>query len=190
MLLLDEVLELVEAADCICALPCPCLTTLFPGSPIVEGSVRLGKRARATLDRGQGRELSSEEAKAHLVALDRAGLVHTGPRSWREHDPEMEWISHGNCHPFYSFPFRAGMTLGLAKQYPRAHHLALIDREKCTSCGQCIGRCPFSALSRNDSPYRVHGVLTRPVQLDEEKCLGCGLCANTCPEAAIAMGEL
>lgn len=190
VLLLEEALELVEAADCICAMPCPCLTTLFPGSPLVEGSVRLGARARATLDRGQGRELTNEEAKAHLVALDRAGLVHTGPRFWRENDPEMEWISHGNCHPSYSFPLRAGMTLGLVGQYPKVHHVAVFDWEKCTSCGLCIGRCPFSALTRDDTPFCEHGVLARPIVLDEEKCWGCGLCATTCPEAAITMKEL
>jgi ferredoxin len=187
VLLLEEALELVEAADGICAMPCPCLTTLFPGSPIVEGSVRLGARARATLDRGQGRELTNTEAKEHLIALDRAGLVHTGPRFWRENDPKMEWMSHGNCHPSYSFPMRAGMTVGLVKQYPKVHHEAVIDWEKCTYCGLCIGRCPFSALTRDETPHRVHGVLTRPIEFDKEKCWGCGLCANTCPETAITM---
>ena len=157
----------------ICALPCPCLTTLLPGSPVVEGSVRLGERTRATLERGQGRRLSTEEAKAHVIALDSAGLVHTGPRGWREQDPDLEWISHGNCHPSYSFPFRAGMRLGLAKQYPRAHHLAVIDRAKCTHCGLCIGRCPFSALWRDETPYKANGVVTKRVKLDEEKCWGC-----------------
>lgn len=189
VLLLEESLEIVEAAQYICALPCPCITTLLPGSPVVEGSVRVGERARATLERGQGRMLSTEEAKAHIIALDRAGLVHTGPRSWREHDPDMEWISHGNCHPSYSFPFRAGLRLGLAKEYPRAHHLAVIDRDTCTHCGTCIGRCPFGALYRDDTPYRVHGVVAKQMKLDKERCWGCGLCANTCPEDAIMMEE-
>lgn len=190
VLLLEEALELVEAAEYVCALACPCITTLLPGSPVVEGSVRLGERARATLERGQGRRLSREEARAHVIALDRAGLVHTGPRSWREHDPDLEWISHGNCHPSYSFPFRAGMRLGLAKQYPRAHHLAVIDWDQCTHCGLCIGRCPFGALWRDDTPHKVHGVVAKLVKLDQEKCWGCGLCANTCPEAAITMVAL
>jgi ferredoxin len=190
VLLLQESLELIEAAEFICALPCPCITTLLPGSPVVEGSVRLGERARATLERGQGRRLTTEEAKAHVIALDRAGLVHTGPRGWRDHDPDLEWISHGNCHPSYSFPFRAGLRLGLAKQYPRAHHIAVIDWDKCTHCGLCIGRCPFSALWREQTPYNADGVLARRVRLDEQKCWGCGLCANTCPEVAIEMEGL
>jgi len=190
VLLLEEALELVEAAEHICALRCPCVTTLRPGSPVVEGSVRLGERARATLERGQGRSLSTEEAKAHLIALDREGLVHTGPRAWREHDPDLKWISHGNCHPSYSFPFRAGMRLGLAKQYPRAHYVAVVDWDQCTHCGICLGRCPFGAIYREDTPYSVHGVMTRHVKLDADKCWGCGLCANTCPEGAIIMEEL
>jgi ferredoxin len=190
ILLLEEALELVDAAEYICALPCPCITTLLPGSPVVEGSVRLGERARITLEKGQGRSLSREEAKAHLVALDRAGLVHTGPRAWRQHDPQLEWVSHGNCHPSYSFPIRAGLRLGLAKQYPRAHHLASFDWEACTHCGLCIGRCPFGAISRNDTPYRVHGVRQKQIEFDAADCWGCGLCANTCPEDAITMDSL
>jgi len=190
VLLLEEALELVEASEYICALRCPCITTLGPGSPVVEGSVRLGERARITLERGQGRQLTTEEAKAHLVALDRAGLVHTGPRAWREHDPGLEWISHGNCHPSYSFPIRAGLRLGLDKQYPRAHYIAAFDWDSCTHCGLCIGRCPFGALSRDETPYRKHGVLAKRVRFEAEKCWGCGLCANTCPEQAITMDEL
>lgn len=190
ILLLDEAIELVEAAEYICALRCPCITTLLPGSPVVEGSVRLGERARLTLERGQGRSLSTEEAKSHLIALDRAGLVHTGPRFWRQHDPQLEWVSHGNCHPSYSFPMRAGLRLGLAKQYPRAHHVGRFDWDACTHCGLCIGRCPFGALSRADTPYRTHGVLQKHIRFDPDHCWGCGLCANTCPEEAITMEGL
>lgn len=190
VLLLEEALELVEAAEYICALRCPCITTLDPGCPVVEGSVRLGERARITLERGQGRRLTTDEAKEHLLALDRAGLVHTGPRAWREHDPDLDWVSHGNCHPSYSFPIRAGLRLGLAKQYPRVHYVASFDWHACTHCGLCIGRCPFGALSRDDTPHRLHGVLQKLVEFEKEKCWGCGLCANTCPEQAIRMEEL
>jgi ferredoxin len=116
--------------------------------------------------------------------------MHTGPRYWRENDPDLEWISHGNCHPSYSFPIRAGLTLGLAKQYPRAHYVARLDWIKCTHCGICIGRCPFSAFHRDDTPFRDLGVVAKRVQYDAERCWGCGLCANTCPEGAIVMEAL
>jgi ferredoxin len=190
VLLLEQALEMVEASEHICLLPCQCKTTLFPDSPFIEGSMRLGKRARLTLEKGQGRSLTAEEAKAHLLNLDRMGLIHTGPRQWREHDPKLEWVSHGNCHPSYSFPFLAGQRLGLEKIYPRAYYTAAIDWDKCTHCGICIGRCPFGAFYQDGSEIRSHGERLRQVIYKDDRCWGCGLCVNTCPEAAIEMKSL
>ena len=190
ILLLEEALELVEASPHVCLLPCPCKTTVFPGSPIIEGSMRLGARARETLEKGQGRSLTTDEARAHLLFLDRMGLIHTGPRAWRQHDPSLEWVSHGNCNIAYSFPFRAGMRLGLAKAYPRVHYMAEVDWDQCTLCGICLGRCPFGALYHDGTTVSVHGEKFRTMVFDAENCYGCGLCANTCPENAISMQPL
>ncbi|MBN1179538.1 MAG: 4Fe-4S dicluster domain-containing protein [Anaerolineae bacterium] len=190
VLLLEEALDLVGAAEAICLLPCACKTTTMPGSPIIEGSMRLGARARQTLERGQGRSLTVDEAKAHLLALDRMGLIHTGPRAWRAHDPQQEWISHGNCHPAYSFPMRAGMRLGMTKAYPRVHHVARVDWDACTHCGVCIGRCLFSAFYHDGSVESVHGQKVRQVKFDPEPCWGCGLCASACPEGVIVMEQI
>jgi NAD-dependent dihydropyrimidine dehydrogenase PreA subunit len=190
VLLLEESFELVEATDYICVLPCPCKTTLMPGSRVIEGSMRVGERARLTLERGQGRRLTTEEAKAHLIACDRAGLVHTGLREWKKNDPQLEWMSHGNCSPYYSFPMRAGMRLGLAKKYPRAHYVAGVDWDACVHCGVCMVRCPFGAFYHDGADLWVHGERKRQVKYDAEKCWGCGLCANTCPVEAITMEPL
>ncbi|MGD9404685.1 MAG: hypothetical protein PVH95_05995, partial [Anaerolineae bacterium] len=48
VLLLEEALDLVEASEHVCLLPCQCKTTLCPDSPKIEGSMRLGERARLT----------------------------------------------------------------------------------------------------------------------------------------------
>ena len=190
VLLLDEALELVGASEYVCVLPCPCKTTMQPGSPVIEGSMRLGARAKETLEIGQGRSLTASEAKTHLLMLDRMGLVHTGPRFWRQHDPDLEWVSHGNCNIAYSFPFQVGFRLGLAKKYPRVHYLARIDQERCQGCGICVGRCPFGAVYHDGTSILLHGARLRAVVLDSEKCFGCGLCSTSCPEEAITMEPL
>ena len=187
VLLLSEAMELIDHTDVICLLRCDCKTSLFPGSPVIEGSMRIGARGKETLARGRGRRLTREEAKAHLIFLDRMGLIHTGPRFWRQYDPDQEWVSHGNCHPAYSFPMRAGMRLGLGKEYPRVHYTADIDWDKCTHCGACAGRCLFGAFYHAGNTVSLHGHTLRRIEFDAEKCWGCGLCANTCPQAAIVM---
>jgi ferredoxin/DNA-binding transcriptional regulator GbsR (MarR family) len=190
VLLLEQALEMVEASEHICLLPCQCKTTLLPNSPFVEGSMRLGERARLTLEKGQGRSLTVEQAKAHLINLDRMGLIHTGPRQWWKYDPNLEWVSHGNCHPSYSFPFIAGQRLGLEKLYPRAYYTADIDWDKCMHCGICVGRCPFGAFYQDGAEIGLHGEIFRQVLYEDDRCWGCGLCVSACPESAIEMKPL
>ncbi len=49
---------------------------------------------------------------------------------------------------------------------------ALIDPDRCTSCGTCIDLCRFGAISRQ---FQVDAIL----------CEGCGVCVDFCPVAAI-----
>jgi MinD superfamily P-loop ATPase len=55
--------------------------------------------------------------------------------------------------------------------------LAVIDREACTSCGLCMEKCRFNAISEEAGAYTVNNL----------DCEGCGYCALVCPSGAIAM---
>ncbi|MCI5212318.1 MAG: 4Fe-4S dicluster domain-containing protein [Candidatus Electrothrix sp. ATG2] len=57
-----------------------------------------------------------------------------------------------------------------------------IDREKCTSCLECVEVCP-------EKVYVLMG--NKPIRVYPERCLGheCGLCVNICPEDAISVVE-
>ena len=50
---------------------------------------------------------------------------------------------------------------------------AVIDYEKCISCGQCDEICPQNAI-------KYHKV-------KKLRCIGCGRCAKACPEGAITV---
>ena len=57
---------------------------------------------------------------------------------------------------------------------------AFVDIDKCTSCGTCVSRCPYGAISidtKNKTPARINPIL----------CKGCGTCAADCPVDAITM---
>ncbi len=53
---------------------------------------------------------------------------------------------------------------------------ALIDSEKCTGCGTCIGVCHFDAINYGNG-----------FKIETSDCEGCGYCYHACPEKAISM---
>lgn len=54
---------------------------------------------------------------------------------------------------------------------------AIIDYDKCTSCGQCIDYCRFDAISE----------IKGEIVISETSCDGCRLCSRICPAEAISM---
>lgn len=58
----------------------------------------------------------------------------------------------------------------------RGGHIAVIDSDRCTACGECLQRCQFGAISDD---FRV----------DTTDCEGCGVCVHFCPENAISFPE-
>ena len=54
---------------------------------------------------------------------------------------------------------------------------AVIDRSKCTGCGQCVEACPFEALS----------LVEEKIMRDDEKCIDCTECLYICPEGVFSL---
>ena len=54
---------------------------------------------------------------------------------------------------------------------------AIIDTERCSSCGLCINICPYYALNFKEGAINVNTFL----------CRGCGMCAAICPSKAISL---
>lgn len=57
-----------------------------------------------------------------------------------------------------------------------ASRVAMIEPEKCNSCGKCAEACRFGAI--------------RDVRVDLISCEGCGVCFHVCPQGAIHMEEV
>lgn len=59
--------------------------------------------------------------------------------------------------------------------------VAAVDEMLCTGCGNCVGVCPFGAISMHRRDGRLD--LSR---IDPLLCAGCGNCVVTCPVKAIS----
>lgn len=57
--------------------------------------------------------------------------------------------------------------------------VAVVDRELCVGCGNCVGTCSFDALSLTGE----HGTAL----VAGESCMGCGVCVRHCPQQAISL---
>lgn len=179
MLLLNEALDQAANATDLAVEICDCKAIMLACNHPREVCLCLNAGARLTLERGHGRRIDRDEAKRILVDADRAGLMHTGLRDWREH-PEAQFAIC-NCCTCCCFPIRGGIAMNRARHWPRAHHVARRDPAICKPCGLCAKRCPFGA-------FRMAG--KKEVVFDAGKCWGCGLCATGCPTEAIEMMPL
>ena len=72
---------------------------------------------------------------------------------------------------------------------------AVVDKEKCTSCGACISECPKGIISRIPKNAKVfiacsnHGKGKDVMELCKRGYIGCGICAKNCPHGAIEMKD-
>ena len=57
--------------------------------------------------------------------------------------------------------------------------MAVINLEKCVTCGGCIDLCPVTAIRMIDDA----------VAIDSEKCTDCKMCVQVCPLNAPFLSE-
>ena len=56
-------------------------------------------------------------------------------------------------------------------------YLAVVDEDKCTTCGTCAEKCQFKAIG-----YRKGHAFIR-----EDRCMGCGVCVQACAKDALSL---
>jgi len=136
----------------------------------VETCLSFGAAAEYYIENGLGREIDVEEALRILKEADDAGLVHAGVNT-------KHLSNICNCCPCCCASMKGITKQGQDKhKYLNALFEAIVDKEACTACEECVERCPVGAVRMEDT-----------ASVDQARCLGCGLCAGVCPSGAITL---
>ena len=175
----DEVMTLLQKAEapfaiheCICRKKKSLQGHTCNITDRKESCLSMGSMAQTAISAGAGREISREEAAAHIEQSQKEGLVLQPTNS-----EKVEFICSccGCC---------CGM-LGIYQDLPKpldfwaANFYAAVDEESCESCGLCVKRCQVEAVT----------ILKKkqPAVVNQDRCLGCGLCVPACPTKAITL---
>ncbi len=174
--IIDECTKPIVITDC----PCRGRTDLLGTReckekyPVEESCFQLGFFGEYFLRRGEGRELSVEEAHQLVEKNARLGLIFTTDNS---KDPNHQVLC---CCCGCCCSLLRGMTRFEDKNEnctSKANYISTVDRDLCEGCGVCIERCVFNAIQMDNEK-----ALVAP-----DKCFGCGVCAVTCPTEAIRL---
>ena len=122
--------------------------------------------------RGGVEFLSPKEAADWLEYWDKRGMMHL---IMQEGGDFLGGIC--NCDYPDCGAIRNRMDYGLKYGLSKAEYICAVDYEKCTGCGECLGRCHFNSL-------KYEATIDKP-NIDHFSCFGCGLCMTACSRNAI-----
>ncbi|MDQ1239676.1 MAG: hypothetical protein QG577_1862 [Thermodesulfobacteriota bacterium] len=174
ILAFEDIKEIVDNAQTISVTKCTCRLTAHKCDKKLEACLQINRGAEYNIARGTGRKLTKEEALEIVRDAEQDGLIHVVMNK-QEVD---QFIC--NCCPCCCQTMPILIQRGISVVEP-SRFAALVDPETCSSCGTCIERCYFSAITLEEG---------ESASVDQSKCMGCGLCQVTCPTEAISMAEV
>jgi ferredoxin len=174
VLAFEDVRLMIDEADVIAVTNCTCRLTARKCDRPVEICMQLGKAGAYSIERGTGREVDKGEALDLLRKAEEAGLIHVT----MNRASETHFICNCCNDCCMTFPMLINRQL---KMCDPSRFSASVDSSLCNSCGDCLQRCYFGALSIADESMGA--------TIDAEACMGCGLCQVVCPTGAIVLEE-
>lgn len=158
----EDVRSIIEGAQSIAVVPCPCRTRARQCDAPVDTCIQFLKAADYVTRRGTGREVSTSEALDIIDRAEEHGLIHI-------------LLPYGvicNCCSCCCNILRPLAKYGKISQgLTPSSYRASVDEGLCTGCQLCLAQCHFEALTMKEGQASV----------DMEKCFGCGRCVLACP---------
>ncbi|MBD3255078.1 MAG: 4Fe-4S dicluster domain-containing protein [Candidatus Lokiarchaeota archaeon] len=172
---LEDAYKIVDLSHDHVAYPCMC-KRLFKGQDEYKclNFAPLSEVNRTVPRSWKEKRLSPGEAKEALKEFSEKGYVHAV--FWWCELPQAVCIC--NCDNKYCYAARPKMWYDIENVYRRAEYVAEIDKNECISCGQCVDRCQFNAISLDENDR---------AQIDPTICFGCGQCRSICEQEAIQL---
>ena len=168
---LEETLELIDSLEVEpYVVPCNCKSVAMKCGKPREVCINFNRGINSEWDRGHGRALTKEEAKAIILHANKNGLMHTSETA----------AAICNCCGDCCYPIRASKELGTKGVWPKQRYEIVWNEDKCVGCGKCARVCNFSAFSRDG----------RKITFNAAACWGCTICKNHCPVGAIDVKKL
>ena len=174
--IIDNCLPPIVATDC----PCRNRTETLgireckDKYPIKESCFQVGPFGKYFLDRGEGRELTREEAHKLIDKLAKLGLIFTTENIVQANHQIICCCCECCCS------LLRGMTRFEEKNEfctAKSNYISNVNIDICKGCGLCVTRCVFKAIT----------IENKKASVNTKKCYGCGACAVTCSTGAIKL---
>jgi ferredoxin len=133
----------------------------------------LDEGADELISKGEGREISLDEAMVVLGKTSEVGLVHLA--LVEEGTDPVKYVC--SCCACCCKIVTAMQRFGYHEAIVFSDMVATQSSDLCDDCLVCVDRCNFGALESVDGK----------LSFDQGRCFGCGVCVSSCPSAALRL---
>lgn len=143
----EEIQYLLNKHEVFSVADCACRTSMRVmgqgcGHTVEEMCVQLGPAAEYYIRTGRGRKITREEAIAICRQAEKEGMVHSIPNL----SGPGNALAICNCCGCSCFGLR-NTTFYKNPDWSRSNYVAVVDKDKCVACGECVENCQASAAT-------------------------------------------
>ncbi|MDF2878856.1 MAG: pyridine nucleotide-disulfide oxidoreductase family protein [Clostridia bacterium] len=143
----EEIAYLLNKHEVFSVADCACRTSMRVigegcGHTVEEMCIQLGPAAEYYIRTGKGREITREEAIAICRKAEKEGMVHSIPNL----SGPGNALAICNCCGCSCFGLR-NANLYRNPDWSRSNYVAVVDKDKCVACGECVENCQSNAAT-------------------------------------------
>lgn len=142
----EEIEELINKHESFSVTDCACRTSMRIigqgcGHTVEDMCIQLGSAAEFYIRTGRGKRITKEQAIDTCKRAEKEGLIHSIPNL----SGPGKALAICNCCGCSCFGLR-NANLYRNPDWSRSNYVAVVDRDKCVACGECVESCQVNAL--------------------------------------------